>query len=121
MNHANMAEYEASKTARKLAEDTFNRQEQAEQRRQLKTILDWLESADQENDQDRYTGVRTECKDSGQWLMKDPKVKSWFEPNFSCPNLWLRGIPGVGMPSTSLNVSGLLTRYIIKGKQCLHL
>ena len=79
MNHANIAKYEASKTARKLAEDTFDRQEQAEQRRQLKTILDWLESADQRNDQDRYTGIRTECKDSGQWLMKDLKVKSWFE------------------------------------------
>ncbi|KAL2056061.1 hypothetical protein ABVK25_003704 [Lepraria finkii] len=28
--------------------------------------------------------------------MKDPKMMSWFEPNFSCPNLWLRGIPGAG-------------------------
>lgn len=97
MNRASLLEFEMSRSARKSAEDIFEQQAQLEENRRLKTVLAWLTSADYSSHQDECSRIRMQHGDSGEWLRLDVKMESWFEPNFSCPNLWLRGIPGAGM------------------------
>ncbi|KAI1769143.1 hypothetical protein GGR53DRAFT_528987 [Hypoxylon sp. FL1150] len=67
--------------------------------RRTREVYTWLNAPNVENDQHHYSKVQGEYPDSGQWLLKVPAFKEWFDPK--CPTilpplLWMTGIPGAG-------------------------
>ena len=48
-------------------------------------------------DQDAFQTVRLDIPSTGQWILSEPKVRDWLDPDeASVPMFWLNGIPGAG-------------------------
>lgn len=73
------------------------RQEQEEERKKYLQVLEWF-SASQSTLQDHNTFCGTRSNGTGDWILKEEKVRNWLEvdtPESSL--LWINGIPGAGM------------------------
>ncbi|KAK3178522.1 hypothetical protein OEA41_000659 [Lepraria neglecta] len=83
-------------------------------------VQDWLKSPEYEDDQDRYSKIRINSRNSGQWLKGDAKLKSWTDPNSTCPILWIRGTPGADDQRDDFRaISRALLKQIVEQKQDL--
>ena len=95
---ANIAHYIELQESQKHVRDELAKTQQAEQRRQMVHIMEWLAPADYKKDHERYIKIRKEYPQTGQWLLKASQVKKWLIPS-SDPEpwrIWLYGIPGAG-------------------------
>ena len=71
--------------------------EEAERKRQLILVMNWLSAADSILDQEAAASVRRDYPPTGRWILEDPKIKAWCEPSNSVvPIVWINGIPGAG-------------------------
>ena len=61
-------------------------------------IYTWLKAIDMENEQHRFSEIRSRYPDTGHWLLDHTTFKEWFDPQFTTlPTLlWLHGKPGAG-------------------------
>ncbi|KAM0210011.1 hypothetical protein ACHAQI_006123 [Fusarium lateritium] len=58
----------------------------------------WLRATKPDNDQYRFSKIREDYPNTGQWLLDNQSFKEWFDPRYPTipPLLWLNGLPGAG-------------------------
>lgn len=96
-SQAAVAHFEEAQEARQCAKDAALKAEEAEKRRVMIAVTEWLAPPDSKGDQQQYSKIRSEYPNTGRWLLKASKVKKWLDNlNTEVPLLWLRGIPGAG-------------------------
>lgn len=96
-SNASLAEYEAAREARLLAEAKFYSLERDENARKRAFIATWLAATDVRSDQDRGRLVRENHTESGKWLFFKDRFRTWFDHrSYSTPFLWIHGKPGSG-------------------------
>ena len=94
---ATLSHFEEAQEARERARDAVLRAEEAEKRRMMITVTEWLTPPDTGSDQQRYSKIRSEYPNTGRWLLKARKVKKWLDKlSTGVPLLWIYGKPGAG-------------------------
>jgi len=95
---ATLVHFEQAQEARECAKGAVLRAEEAEKRRMMITVTEWLAPPDTRSDQQRYSRIRDEYPNTGRWLLKARKVKKWLDHlSTGVPLLWVYGIPGAGV------------------------
>lgn len=95
---ANLAHYIELQASQEHIRNEFMKAQLVEQRRQLMYVTEWLAPADYKQDHERFSEVRRDYPQTGQWLLKASKLKKWLTPSTNPEpwRLWLYGIPGAG-------------------------
>jgi len=75
------------------------RQEASEMQRKRLEVLQWFSAADTTDlDQEQFTYTRREYHGSGNWILKNEKIRNWLEDDTPVSSmLWLNGKPGAGI------------------------
>ncbi|KIW10370.1 hypothetical protein PV08_11332 [Exophiala spinifera] len=65
---------------------------------QLRDTLSWLDLKGQDREQDDLFECRSSARKPGtcEWILQNPKVRCWLDPEDCRSQLWLRGKPGSG-------------------------
>jgi len=96
-SQASIVEFEEIQKLRKVADAEFQNARDADLDRRRSKVMQWLSPASSETIQEGCEKARSEYPGTGQWLLRDDRFQSWFDPSFcSNPLLWLSGIPGAG-------------------------
>jgi len=94
-SQASIIQYTEIMRTQEIARNNFENQMKEESRRRRDVVLQWLSPAKYEIDQETYTRARH--PGTCQWIFKNNRFQSWFDPIFSSNQLlWLTGIPGAG-------------------------
>jgi hypothetical protein len=94
---ASLVQIQESRDARLHAQETFATLAEERIRTNMLTVINWLSAADPSEDQEACTAVRQDIHDTGRWILKEPIVKDWLDPDECSVNIfWLNGIPGAG-------------------------
>lgn len=90
-------EIQESRNARLQSQASFAALEREQNLAKTLAVVNWLSAADAALDQEEFANKRQYTPDSGRWILKEPKIKDWFDPaDSSVPIFWLSGIPGAG-------------------------
>ena len=78
--------------------EEVERLEQERQDRQLRDTLAWLDLKGQDREQNDLFECRSKARTPGTcaWILENPKIRCWLDPEDGRPQLWLRGKPGSG-------------------------
>lgn len=96
-NNISITEFEQIQTLRVDALHTFQTSKTAQVAYHRATVLQWLAPFDCQHEHNKHRKMRSICKSPGGWLLGNPKLKDWMDPELShTPLLWLNGIPGAG-------------------------
>jgi hypothetical protein len=80
-----------------LVQETFAALAEERTRTNTLAVINWLSAADPSEDQEACAIVRQDIHDTGRWILKEPIVKDWLDPDECSVNIfWLNGIPGAG-------------------------
>ena len=92
--------------------ETRDRQEQSEMDRKYLEVLQWFSATDTtKSDQELYTRTRREYPGTGDWILKNEKVRNWQEDDTPTSSiLWLNGKPGAGNLPTQVTKYTLVTK-----------
>ncbi|OAG44651.1 hypothetical protein AYO21_01141 [Fonsecaea monophora] len=101
-----------------LADETFrrevlNRMTRLETERdtlQLRNVLTWLNGTRLDEDQESVLQNRSIARQQGtcEWILENPNLRSWLDPEDNRPLLWLHGKPGSEHDDSAL---GAATSY----------
>jgi hypothetical protein len=94
---ANLEQIQESRDARLQSQAAFAALEKEQKYANTIAVVAWLSSVDVSEDHDAFVKVRQEFPDTGQWILRGPKIKEWLDASdCSVPMFWLNGIPGAG-------------------------
>ncbi|TRX91712.1 hypothetical protein FHL15_007494 [Xylaria flabelliformis] len=101
-NASNIAEAREMREEIKIwKEDSLTRIQQLDEKestKQYESIITWFKA----DESDQIGILETILSESSKfpgtcsWALKNPKIKSWLQPNSDLPVLWLQGKPGSG-------------------------
>ena len=97
-SQASLAEYEQSKAARLIAQNSFEDVAKAEKLRRFLAVTEKMHPANTLTDHEGVLETREEYPESGRWILRHPCLRNWMD--FTHPNiplLWVNGIPGAGI------------------------
>lgn len=105
---------------RQKTEAEVQERERRERIVQLQGAIAWLAVEGlQEDDLDRL--LRASVRNTADWILAHPKIKSWIEDNEGEPVTWLKGIPGAGMAFYATITSRRLMAVVGKSILCARL
>jgi hypothetical protein len=89
--------FQESRDARLQSQAAFAALEEEQNRAKALAVVNWLSAADASLDQEAFAATRHDLPNTGRWILNEPKVKEWLDPNdLTVPLFWLNGIPGAG-------------------------
>ncbi|KAH9212710.1 hypothetical protein DL95DRAFT_508617 [Leptodontidium sp. 2 PMI_412] len=114
-----LIELQEAQASRAFSREQFHKSEEAHREKRYLDVLNWLSAADSIIDQEAALKVRKDLPMTGQWILRDPKVKTWLDPTSSLvTTLWMNGIPGAGktilssvVVAESLRINDVTTIY----------
>jgi hypothetical protein len=102
-SQATVAQFSEILATRTLVELKFDREREDEVRKRRMVVHQWLAAANCSADQETYAKVRQENGKTGQWLLRENRFCSWFDPILCSTHLlWMNGIPGAGQLALKL-------------------
>ncbi|KAJ4152324.1 hypothetical protein NW754_004119 [Fusarium falciforme] len=86
------------RTWREESQSQLSREETKQGAKQFEAIASWLKinESDQLTIFDSISSEVTEYQGTCGWILKNPKVSSWFQNKQDTPTLWLQGSAGTG-------------------------
>jgi hypothetical protein len=76
----------------------LDRLEEEERQKKYVAVMEWVSGAQTKLDHDSACDTRSECPESGRWILKNPDLENWKDASTPVSSiLWLNGIPGAGM------------------------
>lgn len=94
---ANIIQIQEFRDSRLQSQISFAALEKEQNHTKTLAVVNWLSAADACLDQEAFSATRQDIPDTGCWILKEPKVKDWLDPEeCSVPVFWLNGIPGAG-------------------------
>lgn len=110
-SQATVAQFSEILATRTLVELQFDRDREAEVLKRRMVVHQWLAAANCGADQEAYAKVHQEHVGTGQWLLRENRFCSWFDPVFCSTHLlWMNGIPGAGQLAQPLGKSFCLLK-----------
>jgi hypothetical protein len=89
----------AGKDFRETILEKIDRDEKERSDHRLRDTLTWLDLKGQDREQDDLFDCRSRDRKDGtcEWILKNPKIRTWLDPEDNRSLLWLRGKPGSGI------------------------
>ena len=97
-NQAVLGHIQQYEQDRKRNIEDRERQEESEMHKKYLEVLQWFSAVDTtKSDQEVFTRTRQEYPGSGDWILKNEKIRNWLEDDTPTSSiLWLNGKPGAG-------------------------